>query len=178
VSLAGLFQFLLFSVALALLGPEAATTPADAPSDLASRVRQVTEQFRDDHAARDACYAPFLGCVSGPQEGATGIHFVKMPLVHDGAIDVNTPEALLYEPKDGQLRLVGVEYLVIAADWRARHPNEIGAPVLNGQTFHFVDSPNRFGLDPFYELHVWAWQENPHGTFADWNTLVSCDGAR
>jgi hypothetical protein len=23
--------------------------------------------------------------------------------------------------------------------------------------------------------HVWAWRENPHGTFADFNPRVSCD---
>jgi hypothetical protein len=24
-------------------------------------------------------------------------------------------------------------------------------------------------------LHVWAWQDNPNGTFVDWNTKVNCD---
>jgi hypothetical protein len=23
-------------------------------------------------------------------------------------------------------------------------------------------------------MHVWAWQDNPKGSFADWNTQVSC----
>jgi hypothetical protein len=23
---------------------------------------------------------------------------------------------------------------------------------------------------------VWAWRENPNGTFVDWNPRVSCDG--
>jgi hypothetical protein len=23
---------------------------------------------------------------------------------------------------------------------------------------------------------VWAWRDNPNGTFADWNPRVSCDG--
>jgi hypothetical protein len=27
-----------------------------------------------------------------------------------------------------------------------------------------------------YELHVWAWRDNPNGTFVDWNPQVSCDG--
>jgi hypothetical protein len=40
---------------------------------------------------------------------------------------------------------------------------------------NFVGAPNRFGLPAFYELHVWAFSDNPHGTFVDWNTLVSCD---
>ena len=32
------------------------------------------------------------------------------------------------------------------------------------------------GLPAFYELHVWAWRDNPKGVFADWNTRVSCEG--
>jgi hypothetical protein len=27
---------------------------------------------------------------------------------------------------------------------------------------------------PFFELHVWAWRENPQGPFADWNDHVTC----
>ena len=37
-----------------------------------------------------------------------GIHFVNIGLV-DGELDVNNPEALIYEPRDGAMRLVGVE---------------------------------------------------------------------
>ena len=43
-----------------------------------------------------------------------------------------------------------------------------------GQHFHYVGSPNRYGLPPFYELHVWAWRENVNGMFVDWNPGVSC----
>jgi hypothetical protein len=25
------------------------------------------------------------------------------------------------------------------------------------------------------ELHVWAWKENPTGTFVNWHANVSCD---
>ena len=31
---------------------------------------------------------------------------------------------------------------------------------------------------PFYELHVWAWKQNPTGAFADNNPKVSCDAAK
>ena len=34
------------------------------------------------------------------------------------------------------------------------------------------------GLPAFYELHVWAWKDNPTGTFADMNPTVSCDAAK
>jgi hypothetical protein len=27
-----------------------------------------------------------------------------------------------------------------------------------------IGEPNRFGLPAFYELHVWAWEQNPRGT--------------
>lgn len=50
-------------------------------------------------------------------------------LVGDGKLDVMTPEALLYEPKDGKLQLVGVEYIVFADAWDANHD---APPVLMG----------------------------------------------
>ena len=50
-----------------------------------------------------------------------GIHFVNIGLV-DGELDVNNPEALIYEPRDGAMRLVGVEYIVPVAAWHQTHP--------------------------------------------------------
>ena len=40
---------------------------------------------------------------------------------------------------------------------------------------NYIGAPNRYGLPAFYELHVWAWENNPKGSFADWNTHVTCD---
>jgi hypothetical protein len=179
VTLAGVFNIVIVSLAAVFFTPSHDGTAADEQQpDFVAVVRGATEQFLDVHRAHDAHYEPFLGCVSGPQEGAMGVHFVNGALVGDGELDVNHPEALIYEPTDGGARLVGVEYIVLVEDWHKHHRDLVGAPVLNGQVFHFNDSPNRFGLPPFYELHVWAWQDNPRGTFVDWNTLVSCDGAR
>jgi hypothetical protein len=139
-------------------------------SRLVERVREATEAFR--HTIPEE-YQQFLGCVSGPEQGAMGVHFVNFALV-DGKPEVKAPEALIYEVKDGRARLVGVEYIVPVDAW---HPTqeESPVPVLEGQVFHFNESPNRFGLPAFYELHVWAWRDNPNGTFADWNPRVSCD---
>jgi hypothetical protein len=144
---------------------------ADLSSTFVQQVRQATEIYQDIRQAGPD-YAQFLGCFSGPQEGAMGIHLVNGTFAGDAVLDVNRPEALIYEVKNGAARLVGVEYLVDAAAWHAANPLP---PVLGGQSLHFVDSPNRFGLPPFYELHVWAWRENPNGTFVDWNPHVSCD---
>lgn len=147
---------------------------AQLPAKLVQDVRTATRQYQDVNAAISAGYGPFLGCVSGPDHGAMGIHYVNGPLVADGLIDVNHPEALIYEPSDGQLKLVGVEFIVDATSWLASHQGQ--APVLEGQSFQFVDTPNRYGIGSIFELHVWAWRDNPNGPFVDWNDNVSCEG--
>src|SRR5262249_60734815 len=111
--------------------------------------------------------------VRGCNSGARGVSFVNMRPVGNSTIDAGTPKILLYEPMpNGRVRLTGADYLVLAADWNKDHAH---APELNGQLFHFFDAPNRFGLPPFYTLHVWAWKDNPLGTFTNWNPRVSCD---
>ena len=140
---------------------------------LAQEVRRATEQYQDVSAATAAGYALFLGCVSSPTGGAMGIHYVNSQLVGDGKIDAARPEALMYEPRGGKLELVGVEYIVLAAAWDAASKTP---PTLMGQLFHYNPAPNRYGIPAFYALHVWAWRDNPQGTFVDYNPRVSCDG--
>ena len=135
-------------------------------------VRQATAPFPDPAAAEAAGYVHMQGCVSGPQDGAMGLHYVNGDLVGDGELDAAHPEILIYALQDGAMQFVGVEYLVLADAWEATHE---GPPVLLGQLFNFVGAPNRYGNPPFYELHVWAGQDNPHGMFADWNPTVSCE---
>jgi hypothetical protein len=161
-------------VALALASCTSATAAGPGghhSGPLIEEVRHATAHFRDVGAATGAGYGPFLGCVSGPQEGAMGVHYVNGDLVNDGEIDAARPEALIYEPGDEGFRLVGVEYIVIAAAWDAKHRTP---PTLMGQVFHYTSAPNRYGIPAFYALHVWAWRDNPSGPFADWNPKVSC----
>ena len=141
---------------------------------LVAEVRDATRRFLDVSVAEAEGYSRFLGCTSGDQEGAMGIHYVNGNLVGDGALDARRPEVLVYEPiRNGQLRLVAVEFITIAEAWDASNPTP---PVLMGQLFHYGDSPNRYGLPPFYALHVWAWKNNQKGMFTDWNPEVSCEG--
>jgi len=150
---------------------------APPPATLVERVRNATAIFRDPQQAIDVGkYEPFGGCVSGPEVGAMGVHFVNQELLRDKALDPDRPEALIYEFKNGRARLVGVEFIIPAADWDPINPEPPVPPVLEGQLFHFVDSPNRFRLPAFYELHVWSGRDNPNGSFVDWNPRVSCDG--
>jgi hypothetical protein len=137
-------------------------------------VRDATERYRNVSAAQNAGYGLVFGCVSGGDYGAMGLHFANMALIGDGKIEAAKPEIILYEPaSNGRLRITGADYLVLAADWDQTHTS---APELNGQLFHYFEAPNRFGLPAFYTLHVWAWKDNPNGTFVNWHPKVSCDG--
>ncbi len=147
-------------VAAASLSADDSSHEHSSPAKLVQIVRDATRPFIDVGAATDAGYGQFLGCVSA--------------LVADGEIDATKPEALIYEFSQGRARLVGVEFIVDAATWLANH---VSAPVLEGQSFQLVDSPNRYGIPaPFFELHVWAWRDNPNGAFVDWNDRVTCEG--
>lgn len=136
-------------------------------------VREATQRFSDVKVAEAEGYALKFGCVSGGEYGAMGLHYVNFPLVIDGVLDPTRPEIVIYEPlPDGQLRLIGADYLVLASDW---HANNSAPPELMGQLLHLFESPNRFGLPNFYTLHVWAWKENPTGMFSNWHAKVSCE---
>jgi hypothetical protein len=137
-------------------------------------VRDNTERFKDVSVAEREGYSLLFGCVSGPDSGAMGLHFVNLNLVGSGVVDATRPQIVIYEPMpDGHLQLIGADFLVIASDWDKAHPGQ-GAPQLMGQLFHYFESPNRFGLPAFYTLHVWAWKENPNGAFVNWHPNVSC----
>jgi hypothetical protein len=149
--------------------------PTPQQNALVAKVKAATARFHNVSKATEEGYALTFGCVSGGDYGAMGLHFVNFPLVTDGEVDPARPEIVLYEPlSNGRVRLTGADFLVFAADWEAKHPNQ-GPPELEGQLFHFFESPNRFGLPAFYTLHVWAWKDNPTGTFTNWNPDVSCD---
>jgi protein-S-isoprenylcysteine O-methyltransferase Ste14 len=137
-------------------------------------VRDATERFKSVEVAENEEYHLLFGCVSGPDTGAMGLHYVNLPLVMDGELDPAHPEIVLYEAMpSGRLKLTGADFLVLADAWDTAHPGQ--PPQLMGQLFHRFDAPNRFGLPAFYTLHVWAWKENPTGTFVNWHSNVSCD---
>src|SRR5512145_99794 len=56
-------------------------------SELVRIVREATERFKDPAAADGEDYKPAFGCVSGPDYGGMGLHFVSMSLVGDPALD-------------------------------------------------------------------------------------------
>jgi len=142
-------------------------------SALIKIVRESTARFQDVKAAEYEGYRLEFGCVSGDDFGAMGLHYVNDALVGNGMLDATRPQIVLYEAQpNGNLKLTGADYLVLAEPWDAAHPGV--TPQLMGQIFHYFASPNRFGLPAFYTLHVWAWKENPKGAFVNWHPNVSC----
>ena len=165
------------ATALGLVG--AAGSPATAGGgmsssdrrDLAS-ARAASAQFHNVDKALAAGYLETEHCVSSPA-GTMGYHYVKPSLF--GSTDPTQPGALLYVDKpNGGKRLVAVEWLVADAD---------------GDLETDGDQPSLFGVDfdgpmpghgppgtmpVHYDLHVWLWDSNPNGMFAQWNPSLSC----
>ncbi|MEO7371812.1 MAG: hypothetical protein ABIZ69_13160 [Ilumatobacteraceae bacterium] len=147
------------------------------------RVRDVTERFHSLSVAQQAGYsllvdAQGIACIDMPEMGAMGVHYVNGALVGDGAIEAETPEAVVYEPDGrGHMHLVALEYVVLQSAWDANHDSP---PSLFGQEFNVTAAGNRYGLPAFYSLHAWLFKHNPAGTFAMWNPKVTCtpDDAR
>jgi hypothetical protein len=134
------------------------------PNPLVDKVRATNSRFADVKAAVAEGYAP-IPCASGIDGGAMGVHYVHSEYLKDEVPDIKRPQAVMYEPQpDGSMTLIAVEYITLK-----------GPAQLDGQLFNFIGSPNRYGLPPFYELHVWAWRPNPRGAFADMNPSVTCE---
>lgn len=153
--------------AVALLASQHMAAAADEPGfvgqGLVGQIRKANSRFETVAQAIKEGYAP-IPCTSGVDGGAMGIHFVNADLVKDENLDIAKPEAVMYEPDEhGKMKLVAVEYITTK-----------GPANLGGQLFSFTGAPNRYGLPAFYELHVWAWKDNPKGPFSDMNPQVSC----
>jgi hypothetical protein len=141
--------------------------------DLIRAVRDSTRRFRNVEQAKAEGYLLMFGCVSGPDDGAMGLHYVNLELVGDPALDPSRPEIVIYEPlPNGGRRLIGADFLVFAESW---HASNTATPQIMGQLMHLIESPNRYGLPAFYTLHVWAWKPSPTGAFVNWHADVSCE---
>jgi len=146
----------------------------DAATPLIDKVHNATARYVDINVAIAEGFVPATPCVSGPDTGAMGVHFVLPARISAGVLNAEQPEALIYEPMpSGAMRLVGVEFIVLESVWASKNP--VGSvPALDGNLLNYIGAPNRYGLPAFYEIHVWAWEHNPQGSYADWNTSVTC----
>jgi hypothetical protein len=162
---------------LAVIAVLASAAAAPAGETSASKARDATAKYRELATAKKDGYgllrdAKGIACIDKPGVGGMGVHYVKSALVGDGKVALRRPEALVYDPDaTGRKHLVALEYVVFQKAWDANHGSP---PRLYGHRFMLVGAGNRYGLDPFYELHAWLWKKNPRGTFDDWNPRVKC----
>jgi len=107
-------------------------------------------------------YRRFGPCISSPQ-GAIGLHYVNRRLFASVAIIPRQPEAIVYMPRPGGgLRLGAVAYAKVGGD----RPRLWGVP--------FKGPMIEAGMPKHYDLHVWIWQPNPRGLFAQFNPSIRC----
>ena len=127
-------------------------------------IRRVTARYHDLDAALADGFVFLHGCEVRGDEGPVGELYVHFARLLDGVIDPASPDALLYQPmKNGSRKLIGVELAIPYPMWTAPQP-----PQFMGAEFQREDE---FGV---WGLHVWAWNANPEGMFAEANPNVSC----
>jgi hypothetical protein len=149
-----------------------AATPED--KDLES-LKHAVAGFHDLSTAQLAGYTKVVGdpadghtCLSDPQEGGMGVHFLDTAFVDD-TVTVTRPEIVIYEPqRDGLMKFVGVEYII---PFSIRGPDKT-PPRLFGHEF------SKNATFQLWGLHAWVGQSNPMGTFVMYNPDVSCKYSR
>ena len=120
-------------------------------------------------------YALTFGCVSGGDFGAMGLHYLNGDsLTANMDVDAARDHPVRADAK----RSVSGSPARTTSSGRSLERDAPGEGRRSSSVSCSTCStaPNRFGLEPFYTLHVWAWKDNPNGTFVNWNPDVSCDG--
>jgi len=160
-------------------------------------LRQLTAPLHDVTAAEDTGYVLFKappltaadGCISSAQEGGMGYHYTRGNNLADDAVSLLDPEFLVYAPTpaprkagEARTRLAAFDYfLPYSAKWPGpddpdfkRRPRLHDFPTMSGLP-DLEFAPSRFNG---WMFHIWLWENNPGGMFANWNTSVSlCDGS-
>jgi hypothetical protein len=133
--------------------------------DGVTRLRAATKSFDVlDNAVAAGYPREAKDCIVHEHHGAMGYHHLNSKYV-DGTLVPEHPQFLLYQRlADGTYRLNGAEFIVPYRFW----PRDSTAPVFMGQKLLREDAFK------YWYLHVWAWNANPDGLFADFNPNVSC----
>ena len=140
--------------------------------------RRSTIRYQEASVAlRDGFVADPI-CIASPA-GTMGVHYFN-PARVDNRLSAAEPEVLLYVREGTQTRLVALEYLipvfVNGQPYFGLNPpaNPGPTPQMFGQTFQGPMPGHSPTMPWHYDLHVWIWQDNPAGTFAQFNPSISC----
>ena len=164
---------ILAAVVVALPAHAQATSPSLSAKDVAAS-RAAAEIYYRLEDALAAGYEPLFDCTDAGAEGAMGQHYINKAYAMDGMLDVSQPDVLMYEPQpDGSMHLVALEYVVFQSQWKGEQ-----APVMLAQQMQLKHKVGKHKVDPFYELHVWHWRDNPSGMIADYNPSVACSHSK
>ncbi|MEO9294504.1 MAG: hypothetical protein ABI347_02775 [Nitrososphaera sp.] len=172
---------ILSATSTVLATPSGNNNSSDA-NKLVAQLRQVTAKYHNSENAIADGYQPTDTCV--PQ---MGYHYVNIKLAADLSATELQPEVVVYAPTANGLKLVAVEYFVVAlantpngpAPWFGATPPPPGfynpAPSLfDGQTFDGPMAGHEPGMPWHYDLHAWVWKHNPDGLFTAFNPTVTC----
>jgi hypothetical protein len=169
------------------------TTEAQALSEL----HKFSASFHSMKQAEKAEYKLFAlepltaadGCISDKVEGGMGYHYSRMDNLGDDMVSLLDPEFLVYAPENGpqksgevKTKLAGFDYFLPYSDkWPGpENPNFKRPPELHDfPTMKALPNikfaPSRFGG---WMVHIWLWEPNPDGMYANWNRAVPlCRGS-
>jgi len=158
---------------------------------------QLTAAFHDVDAAEAAGYNLFIaqpltapdGCISDAKLGGMGYHYSRLNNLGDDEVSLLDPEFLVYAPKDGprkdgeaRRRLGAFDYFI---PYSAKWPGPDDPKFKRAPTLHdfptmrdlpdIAFAPSRFSG---WMFHIWLWENNPNGEFANWNLSVPlCEGS-
>ena len=129
-------------------------------------LHELFEKYHDLQTAIENGYG-FVGpCVSDPELGGMGDHYSRSANDDfgrgDGTHSVERPQYLVYAPqKDGSRRLAALDYTVPYEKWQGdKAPEFFGIPFTRN---------DGFGV---WMFHIWVFQHNPAGIFANFNPKV------
>ena len=129
-------------------------------------LRRVTARYHNIEVAKKDDFVLLHDCETRLDNEPVGTVYVNMSRLTDGVINLEKPDALIYEPGPKGLTLVGVEFAIPFQLWTKSEP-----PKFLGATFQREDE---FGV---FALHAWVWRSNPNGLFAEINPRVTCGAA-
>ncbi|MGH7385973.1 MAG: hypothetical protein ACREKG_12430 [Candidatus Rokuibacteriota bacterium] len=164
------------AILAAALVAVAVASSALAGNDLVKEARTATARFNSVTQAERSGYGPFPAgvplheCIMALDDsGGMGIHWVNGNLLND-ELDELTPEVLVYAPRpNGLLELVALEYVIFDSAVPAGT-----TPTVFGEDLTLVPAGNRYEIPAFWQKHIWLYEDNEAGLFADFNPSVTC----
>ncbi len=160
------------TVAVASAALTSATAAAHDETREMTPFQAITKEYHSEQAALADGFHRTDFCVEAPGLGGMGFHYVHPDRI-DRRLELGRPEVLLYAPTaDGTRRLAGLEYVVVDADQELHTDDD--RPSLRGHEFDGPMPGHEPGMPVHYDLHVWAWHDNPNGRWSAWNPGLSC----